>query len=190
MLIVGVGCGPGMLTEQAAAALREAGLVYGSERAIALARCHLPEGCQIRVITDYKRLRDLPSHAVVLSTGDPMLAGLGYLPGNVIPGISSMQVAAARLHLPLARTAIVAAHGRDHARAVAEARDEVLRGRIVFLIADPAFPIAPLASALPPETRIAICENLGYPEERIAAGTAEEPPEPLADLFVVVAGPF
>ncbi len=190
MLIVGVGCGPGMLTEEAIAALRTAQLVYGSKRAIALARAHLPRGCDVRVIEDYRRLKDLPQEAVVLSTGDPMLAGLGYLPGTVIPGISSMQVAFARLRIPLARAAVVAAHGRDHARATEEARDVVRRGQIAFIVADPAFPIAPLAAALPPETRIALCEALGYPEERIAVGTAEAPPEPRADLFVVVAGAF
>ncbi|MDI6719411.1 MAG: cobalt-precorrin-7 (C(5))-methyltransferase [Methanomicrobiales archaeon] len=190
MLIVGVGCGPGMITEQAIAVLRTARRVYGSERAIALASAHLPEGCDVRVIEDYRRLKDLPQDAVVLSTGDPMLAGLGYLPGTVVPGISSMQVAFARLRIPLARAAIIAAHGRDHARAIEEARNEVLRGRVAFIVADPAFPVAPLASALPPGTRVALCENLGYPEERIALGTAEEPPEPRADLFVVVAGSF
>jgi cobalt-precorrin-7 (C5)-methyltransferase len=190
MKIIGVGCGPGMLTEEAVAALRKAELVYGSERAIALARVHLPEGCEVRVITDYKRLKELPEHAVILSTGDPMLAGLGYLPGTVIPGISSMQVAASRLHIPLVRTAIVTAHGRDHKRAIADVLEEVLRGRIVFLIADPAFSIASLASALPPGTRIAVCEDLGYQNERIALGTAAAPPGVRGELFVAVVGDF
>jgi cobalt-precorrin-7 (C5)-methyltransferase len=33
MKIVGVGCGPGMLTEQAAQAIRSARFIYGSSRA-------------------------------------------------------------------------------------------------------------------------------------------------------------
>jgi cobalt-precorrin-7 (C5)-methyltransferase len=190
MKIVGVGCGPGMLTEQAIAVLRGAYLVYGSERAIALAREYLPHDCDISVIADYKGLRALPDKAVILSTGDPMLAGLGYLPGEVIPGISSVQVAASRLHVPLVRTLVVAAHGRDHEQAIDEARAGLLQGRIVVLIADPAFSVPSLVRALPPATRIAVCEDLGYPEERIAIGPASEPPEASGGLFLVIVGDF
>ncbi|KAF5035519.1 Tetrapyrrole (Corrin/Porphyrin) Methylase [anaerobic digester metagenome] len=177
-----------MLTAEAARTLRGAALIYGSVRAIALARDHIPPECEVHEIADYRSLRSLPGHAVVLSTGDPMLAGLGYLPGDVIPGISSLQVAFARLKIPLTRAAVVTAHGKDHARAVADAREEVLRGRVVFLIADPAFDVQVLAAALPPETGIAVCEDLGYPAERIAIGTGAEPPAPRGGLFVVVAG--
>ncbi len=190
MIVVGTGCGPGMLTEEAIAVLENATLVYGSERAIDLVRPHIPEGCDVRIIADYKKLRELPDHAVVLSTGDPMLAGLGYLPGSVVPGISSLQVAFARLHLPLTRAAVVAAHGRDHMHAIEEAGREVNRGKVVFLIADPAFSLQELVRALPPATKVAVCESLGYPDERIALGTAARPPDALTDLFVVVAGDF
>jgi len=190
MKVVGVGCGPGMLTAEAASVIAGASLVYGSARAIALARDAIPPGCEVHEIADYRNLWSLPAHAVVLSTGDPMLAGLGYLPGEVVPGISSLQVAFARLKVPLTKAAVVSAHGKDHARAVAEAREEVLLGRVVFLIADPAFDVGTLAAALPPEIRLAVCEDLGYPAERIATGTAAEPPVPRGDLFVVVAGKF
>lgn len=190
MKIVGVGCGPGMLTAEAASVIACATLVYGSARAIALARDAIPPGSEVYEIKDYRGLRSLPDHAVVLSTGDPMLAGLGYLPGDVVPGISSLQVAFARLKVPLARAAVVSAHGKDHARAIAEAREEVIRGKVVFLIADPAFDVGALTAALMAQTRVAVCEDLGYPAERIAVGTAAQPPAPRGDLFVVVAGEF
>ena len=190
MMIVGVGCGPGMLTVEAATAIAGASLLYGSTRAIDLARDVIPMGCETHVIADYRSLRSLPDHAVVLSTGDPMLAGLGYLPGEVIPGISSLQVAFARLKVPLARAAVISAHGKDHARAVAGAREEVVRGKVVFLVADPVFDVGALAAALPPGTRIAVCEDLGYQEERIALGTAAQPPVPRGDRYVVVVGEF
>jgi len=190
MKIVGVGCGPGMLTVEAARIIAGASLIYGSARAIALARDAIPLGSEVHEIADYRSLRSLPRHAVVLSTGDPMLAGLGYLPGDVVPGISSLQVAFARLKIPLARTAVVSAHGKDHDRAIADAREEVVRGKVVFLIADPAFEVGALAAALPPGARFAVCEDLGYPEERIAVGTAAQPPVPRGALFVVVAGEF
>ncbi|QYZ79980.1 cobalt-precorrin-7 (C(5))-methyltransferase [Methanofollis formosanus] len=188
MKVVGVGCGPGMLTGEAVRTIGSAALIYGSARAIDLARPAIRDGCEVHEITDYKALRALPADAVVLSTGDPMLAGLGYLGGEVVPGISSMQVAFARLGLSLVKAAVVTAHGKDHAAAVREAAEEVGRGRIVFLIADPEFSVPALAAALPGEVRIAICEDLGYPNERIAAGTAAEPPAPVSGLFVVVVG--
>ncbi|NLZ29750.1 MAG: cobalt-precorrin-7 (C(5))-methyltransferase [Methanomicrobiales archaeon] len=190
MKVVGVGCGPGMLTAEAAAVIAGAAFIYGSPRAIALARSAIRPGCEVHEIEDYRALRSLPEHAVVLSTGDPMLAGLGYLPGEVVPGVSSLQVAFARLKIPLVRSAIISAHGKDHARAITDAREEVLRGRVVFLIADPTFDLGALAAALPPETGIAVCEDLGYPDERVAVGTAAGPPVVRGDLFVVVAGRF
>ena len=73
---------PGMLTEQAIKELRRARTVFGSERAIGLARAYLPEGCMIRSIDDYKNLGKLHTDAVLLSTGDPMLAGSGTSPGR------------------------------------------------------------------------------------------------------------
>lgn len=188
MKVVGVGCGPGMLTGEAARVIAAAPLVYGSARAIALARLHIREGCEVHEIDDYKALRSLPADAVVLSTGDPMLAGLGYLGGEVVPGISSMQVAFARLGVSLVRGVVVNAHGKDHAAAIRETAEEIGRGRVVFLIADPAFSVPDLAAALDGVVRIAVCENLGYPEERIDVGTKEEPPVPASGLFVVVAG--
>lgn len=193
MRIVGVGCGPGLLTQRAAAIIRDAREVWGSARAIGLAAHALRPGCPVHEIEDYRGLRDLGPGAVVLSTGDPMLSGLGYLPGEVEPGISSLQVALARLRIPWTRVAVLTAHGRNHDEAVDRAVSEIERGRVAFLIADPAFPVGSLAASLVPlgdGIRIALCERLGYPDERIAVGTPGAPPEPRSPLFVVLAGRF
>ncbi|WAI01732.1 cobalt-precorrin-7 (C(5))-methyltransferase [Methanogenium organophilum] len=193
MKVVGVGCGPGMLTEAAIAAIRDAKEIYGSERAIERAAGQIPACCSVHVITDYKALRDLPETAVVLSTGDPMLAGLGYLGGDVISGISSYQYACAKLHIPLTKTAIVNAHAKDHEQAILDIIFEIRRGRTAFVIADPAFVPSIPAEALKAHSlqcRIAICERLGYPDERIAIGDTDTPPVPGSDLFVLMAGDF
>jgi cobalt-precorrin-7 (C5)-methyltransferase len=193
MKVVGTGCGPGMLTAQAIEAIRKARLIYGSGRAIALAAPYITSGCDVRPIGGYRDLRTLPEEAVVLSTGDPMLAGLGPFGGEVIPGISSMQLAFARLRIPLTRGVAVNAHGRDHAGAVAQVIDELGRGKIVFLLTDPGFSITALADALRAagiEAAIAVCEALGYPDERIATGSVGHPPAHRQDLFVLVLGDF
>jgi len=54
MIIVGVGAGPGMLTQEAISAIRSADLIYGSKRAIELVRDHITIGCTVEVIEDYK----------------------------------------------------------------------------------------------------------------------------------------
>lgn len=192
MKIVGVGCGPGMLTEKAILALQGAKRVYGSRRAIELARGAFVRSCEIHEIRDYSSL-DLPEDAVLLSTGDPMLAGLGERSGEVIPGISSLQLAFARLRLPLVKVAVVDGHSRDPGQAIAETIEEVGRGKIVFLLPDPSFPLGDLAAVLMKKRipcSIALCEDLGYPAERITLGTPGEPPITRSKLFSLVIGRF
>jgi cobalt-precorrin-7 (C5)-methyltransferase len=195
MKIVGVGCGPGMLTEEARRAIASATSIYGSDRAIELARRHIPDGCNVRSIDDFKNLSHLPEDAVILSTGDPMLAGLGYLNGEVIPGISSLQVAAARLRIPLSCVAVVVAHGKGHEKGMQETLLELQRGKIVFLLADPKFVVPELyqrlsAAEIPEPLRIAVCENLGYPDERVVTGDLSAPPVPNAGMYSLVIGHF
>ena len=195
MKIVGVGCGPGMLTEQAAQAIKSARSIYGSGRAIELVQKIIPKNCTVRSISDYRNLSQLPESAVVLSTGDPMLAGLGYLKGEVIPGISSLQLAAARLHIPLSRVAVIVAHGRGHEKAMHDTVEELRRDRIVFLIADPKFDVLELyrrlmATGLSSPVSVAVCENLGYPDEKITTDDLAVPPLPESDLYSLVIGTF
>jgi len=193
MKIIGVGCGPGLLTDQAKKELKKARSAYGSDRAIGLARAYLPGNCAVSSIDDYKKLPELPDEAVILSTGDPMLAGLGYLRGEVIPGISSLQVTAARLHIPLSRVAVVVAHGHGHEQGMRDTIEEVQRKRIVFLLADPKFDVPELCrrlAALDIPLQVALCENLAYPDERIIVGDIASPPLPDAPLYSLVIGDF
>jgi cobalt-precorrin-7 (C5)-methyltransferase len=193
MKIIGVGCGPGLLTEQAIKELKKARFAYGSDRAIGLARAYLPGNCTVRSIDDYKKLSTLPDNAVILSTGDPMLAGLGYLKGEVIPGISSLQIAAARLHIPLSRVTVVVAHGRGHEQGIQDTIDGVQQKKIVFLLADPKFDVGDLYSRLQRlglPLQIASCENLGYPNEKIVVGPIATPPVTSAALYSLVIGNF
>jgi cobalt-precorrin-7 (C5)-methyltransferase len=190
MIIVGVGCGPGMITQEAIHVIRGAPVVCGSKRAIALAREYIPEGCVVQEIRDFSSPRRYPEGSVLLSTGDPMLAGLARPGDTVVPGISSLQVASARLRIPLERFSIVDAHAKDPGAAIALAVEEIARGKVVFLLADPRFPVEALAAALRAQgdITIAVCEDLGYPEERIACGTPRGLPAVRSRLFSLVIG--
>jgi len=193
MKVVGVGCGPGLLTEEAIEVLKEATLVFGSERAIELARKYIPLGCRTEVLKEYRDLGNLPHDSVLLSTGDPMLEGLGRYGDVVIPGISSLQLAACRLRIPLTRLTAVSAHGRE----IEPAQEDVLRildkGDVACLITAPSFDMYGFCGSLAgayPSTTVALCEELGYPGERIATGTVECPPEVRSPLFIVIIGKF
>lgn len=190
MKVVGVGCGDGMLTEEAVAAISGARLIYGSGRAIDRVRQHINPDCTVKVITDYKALGSLPDDAVILSTGDPLLAGLGYLGGEIICGISSLQAAFAAVGLPWSTVSVIDAHGRDHAEAICDTVIDCRRNRPVFIIADPKFPVPELAEALHgQDISIYICQDLGEPHERIITGTPENPPVPDSNLFCCIVSP-
>ena len=69
------------------------------------------------------------------------------------------------------------------------------REKIVFLIADPKFNVTELyrrlgAMEISAPVRIAVCENLGYPDEEILTGDLASPPLPHADLYSLVIGQF
>lgn len=189
MIVVGVGCGPGMLTMDAIDHIRRATRIYGSERALEMARPYIQPGCEAIAIKDYSRLRELPDDAVVLSTGDPMLAGLGHLGEVVVPGISSLQYSFSRLHLPLTRAVVIDAHGKDGDAARREMLEELIRGRIPFVLTEPKFDIHALAGMLREmglACKMILCENLGYPDERIVFGDELSPPYTSSTLYSLV----
>ena len=190
MIIVGVGAGPGLLTQEAIDAIRNARLIYGSQRAIDLAKFHIQPGCSVKVIDDYKKLRELPEDTVILSTGDPMLSGLGYLEGQVIPGISSMQLACARLGISQLNIVPITLHGRamDH-DSVARIAFEIKNGRSIFLLTDDRTDLAAICYFLEEEglsRDIAVLTNLGYPEETIKLARTNDPIEALGLSCVII----
>lgn len=189
MIVIGVGCGPGMLTMDAVSRLSKASKVYGSERAIEMVREYLPGGCEVNKIKDYSRLDELPKDAILLSTGDPMLAGLGHLGEEVVPGISSMQLAFSRLRLPLAKAVVVDAHGKDQDVARREMLEEVVRGRIPFVLTEPCFDLVALAQEITGSginCTIIVLENLGYEDEAISFGNADHLPSVSARLYSLI----
>jgi cobalt-precorrin-7 (C5)-methyltransferase len=158
--IVGVGVRKGQLTEEAKEALSRADEVHGSRRALELAGV---DGIHMRTF-GHEAYRGIEEQAkakevVVLSTGDPMVCGLGTrMQGEVVPGISSVQMALARLRRDLASVIVVDAHGRE---AYAEI-EELAEHRDVLVMADRKFDPSIL-----PGRRMVILEDLGGPEERM-----------------------
>ncbi len=189
MKIVGVGAGPDLLTAEAISAIENAQVIFGSKRALELAKEHI--NCKASILTDYT-LKGLPGNAVVLSTGDPMLSGLGKYARSedeIIPGISSLQIACARLHLDIEDISVITAHSRDIEVVKRRLLSELDRGKNVFLLPDSSFGALEVAEFLNDHglmREIAVCQQLGYPDERIVMGTSEEPPSVETDMYCIV----
>lgn len=189
MKIVGVGAAPNLMTLEAISAIESAEIIFGSKRALELAKEHIR--CEAHELADYT-LRSLPENAVVLSTGDPMLSGLGKYAkegDEIIPGISSLQLACARLCLDAEQLSVITAHARDISDVKKRLSSELRNGKNVFLLPDPSFGIEEIAVFLKSHGlsgRIFICEKLGYPDERIEKGTTENPPHTISEMYCVV----
>jgi cobalt-precorrin-7 (C5)-methyltransferase len=122
-----VGCGPGSpgyLTAAAIRAVQEAEVLVGARRLLDLFPEHPGERIMMEAHTEkvLAAIADRPNKKIaVLVTGDPGLASLaqpilkrfGRSRCRVIPGISSLQAAFARLGLDWLGVRIIDAHGKD-----------------------------------------------------------------------------
>lgn len=168
--IVGAGICRGHLTERARKLIERADVVYGSRRAIELAEVakarvleRFDDGT-LRKVVEEGRHRDV----VVLSTGDPMVAGLGRKlkgAGVVEPGISSVQVALSRLGVDLTDVVVIDAH----ARAVDSRELEMLNYRHLLILADRKFDLRCLG-----RRKVVLLENLCMDGERMIEGYSDE----------------
>jgi cobalt-precorrin-7 (C5)-methyltransferase len=190
MIVVGVGVGPNMLTQEAIDVISNAPVVYGSKRSIELAEEFIK--CDAHIIKDYKNLHLLPEDVVILSTGDPMFSGLGKFAtekDRIVTGVSSIQAACARFHVDMSTLAIITAHGRDPAPAKEALIREIGLGKNIFMLPATSFgtkEVASLLRELGIDARICIYEDIGYPDEHSACGTATEPPENKSDVYCIM----
>ncbi len=163
--IIGVGICEGHLTERAKALIEKSEVVYGSERALKLAekwvrgesRVLKKFGAEI-----YSQIEKeaMEREVAVLSTGDPMVAGLGkfFRNAEIEPGISSVQVALSKLKVDLCDVMVVNAHGRKFE----------LEKRSLLILADKNFDLRLLG-----DKEVVVLEDL-CSKERIKRGLASE----------------
>ena len=177
-----VGCGPGgveHITPAARAAAGKADVLIVSQRLKDLfpevAAERIDSGTDIAGTLDIiASRRDDGRQVVLLTTGDPGLASLaqpvilrfGRENCEVIPGISSIQIAFARLGLEWQDVRIVTAHGSDP-----EESAEELRGcdKIAILGGQPdsLHWAAGMIPELGKDRHIFLCEDLTLPGEKI-----------------------
>jgi cobalt-precorrin-7 (C5)-methyltransferase len=168
--IVGVGICRGHLTERAIRLIQNADIVCGSSRALKLAEEHIRgEKWLIKVHSgeEYERLKreSEDRNVVVLSTGDPMVSGLGTkLDGVVEPGISSVQIALSKLGIDLCDVAVVDAHAKKPENLM-----NLLKFRHALILGDKNFDLSIFGGK-----EVCILENLCMKNERVIVGRADE----------------
>ena len=179
-----VGIGPGdfeYLTYKAVETVKNADIVIGSKRAI-----DLFDEVNEKIIFNVKNLHGNLEESVdiakegknvaLLSTGDPGFSGLlkpileiseekGFPRENieVIPGISSLQLASSRCKIPWDSANIMTFHGRENIEDIALPSRKV-KDMAQFLIDNGA----------DPNRQVIVCERLSYPDEKIFRGSLEE----------------
>lgn len=187
MNVTVIGCDGRPPAPDAAKALAEAGTVIGAPRHLDAAP--IPETAQRKELRHLDEALDTltrgPGPVVVLASGDPGFFGIvravrarGIVPA-VIPAVSSVALAFARLGLDWDDALVVSAHGRDPAQALAAA---LAHPKAAILTAPGTAPgtAASLGAALRAAGKqVYVAECLGEPAERVAAfDAATDPADP------------
>ena len=188
------------LADAARQRLRAAAVVVGAGRTLELVRPHLAAGAECRdmdgalaQVPEWLRAaRAAGRPAVVLATGDPLCHGLGAwlagkldAPPEILPNVSTLQLACARWREPWDDVIIASCHGRDAgewtpgatpAHGLYPALRAIALHPRVFLFTGPENTPARLARALlaagygSDEIRLSVACRLQLPDERLFAG--------------------
>lgn len=185
--LIGMGSGqPENLTLQGLAALRQADLILGARRLLAV----LPAGCTENRAAAYRpdEVAELlqtsgAENAVLVYSGDTgfysgassmmeKLEALGVR-ARVLPGLSSIQLLAAALGRPWQGWNLVSAHG-----CTCDPVAECMQGRPTFFLTggseDPATLCAQLAAEGFGDVQAVVGQCLGTPEEKLFRGSVKE----------------
>lgn len=190
-----VGIGPGAseyLTKKAIDTVRSSDYTVGSTRAI-----DLFDDVAGKIAFNVKDLLDKLEEGVqlacdgntvsILSTGDPGFSGVlntvlrisgekDFPKENieVIPGISSLQLAAAKCHIQWDNANVMTFHGREN---IEDILPVINNGKVT--IALPSRKVKDMAQFLldngvEPDRKVVVCERLSYPNEKIVESNLKD----------------
>lgn len=190
-----VGIGPGAseyLTKKAVDSVKSSDYTVGSTRAI-----ELFDDVQNKIAFNVKDLLDKLEEGIqlacdgntvsILSTGDPGFSGVlntvlriskekGFSKENieVVPGISSLQLAAAKCHIQWDSANVMTFHGRENINEILS----VINNEKTT-IALPSRKVRDMAQFLldngvEEDRKVVVCERLSYPDEKIVEATLKD----------------
>ncbi len=177
-----VGCGPGSanyLTQEAISVVKESSIIVGYDRLMELFPWYVGERLSLGpdLQTGLSKIESLRSRGpvTVLVSGDPgffslaklVLKRFGRENCRIVPGISSVHVAFARICLDWADAKIISAHVSDPDHAIdqsvaKESKIAVLLGR-----SDSMKWVISFLKRFPARRRIFVCEDLTLCDERV-----------------------
>jgi precorrin-6Y C5,15-methyltransferase (decarboxylating) len=180
MNVTVIGCDGRSFSPEAAAALAAAERVIGAPRHLRLA----PDGKELIELKHLDEALDAiaarPGPVAVLASGDPGFFGIvralrarGITP-HVIPAVSSVADAFARIGLDWDDALVVSAHGRDPQRALAAA---LAHPKAAILTAPGTAP-ALARELFAAGKRVYAVELLGTPRERVTEHADHDPADP------------
>lgn len=203
--IIVAGIGPGSAAYISPAALekiRAAKFLVGGRRALAEFSTAAQETCAITkdlgAAVNFIREKISTAEVVVMVSGDPGYYSLldllrkNFPPEKieVIPSISAMQLAFARLALPWHSATLLSFHGRRPA----DAEIKFAQGKILGLLTDAEFNSKTIAQILlengwAESSSVAICARLSYDDEKIIRTdlAAAANSEPVKHCILIVA---
>ena len=205
--IIVAGIGPGsedFITPAALKKIRAAKFLVGGRRALEDFSTPNQITCAITRDLDapinFIREKILLGEVVVMVSGDPGYYSLldllrkNFPPASieVIPSISAIQLAFAKLALPWHDATLLSFHGRQPARTALE----FSAGKILGLLTDAEFNSATIAKLLldcgwVEDSSVTICARLSYPDEKIFTTTlaAAATSEPVNHCVLIVQAP-
>ncbi len=202
--IIVAGIGPGgedYITPAALKKIREAKFLVGGRRALEEFSASNQITCAITRDLDapinFIREKISLGEVVVMVSGDPGYYSLldllrkNFPPESieVIPSISAMQLAFAKIALPWHDATLLSFHGRQPAREALKFSE----GKILGLLTDAEFNSATISKILfecgwDKKSSITICAKLSYPDEKIFTTTLAEAAqaEPVNHCILIV----
>lgn len=205
IIVAGIGPGhPDYMLPAAARAIREAEVLVGGKRALAQfarqGQLTMAVTRDIVAVMEFIRKALAKASVVVMVSGDPGYYSLldalrrHFPPAciRVIPGISAMQLAFARLSLPWHEALLLSFHGRKPSEESLAYRSHGILGMLTDrTFTSKTIPAVLLAHGWPRETRLFICARLSYEDESIVKTTlagAGELPETGSCILIAVDG--
>jgi cobalt-precorrin-7 (C5)-methyltransferase len=194
--LVGIGPGsPDYITSIAIETVKNAEIVIGAKRALNLFQDHIKgESLQLTAQNVKEGLHygvksaEAGKNVAILSTGDPGFSGLlGSLLNitrkdvavDVIPGVSSIQVCAARLRMRWDTTNLFSFHGRASHEEKMRLAEALKEGKTVILLPDSKSFSPPdiarflIDQGIDKETPVGVCENLTLHKEKTVTSTLD-----------------
>lgn len=183
-----VGIGPGSseyLTPIAKKAVESSDILIGSKRSLDLFRDVKAEKIELRSRNIEMMMKFAISKVAggkcvsLLSTGDPGFSGIlkpilkvsGDVDMEVIPGISSIQLCAARLRIPWDDANLITLHGKGISNEILEIIEDEKPTIILPNFKPNEIASFLIKSGVDPKIEVAICEKLSYDDERILKTT-------------------